>query len=79
MGHACAGLVRLLSVWLQNADVKWLFDAYMSCNFQWFLKSGNVILDPKEITGAISRAVEHLSVHASKMIGPVLSARYSLA
>lgn len=63
---------------VQNADVKWMFDAYMSCNFQWFLKSGNVILDPKEITGAISRAIEHLSVHAKKMVVPVLSTRYSL-
>ena len=63
---------------VQNADVKYMFDAYMSCNFQWFLKSGNVILDPKEISGAISRAIEHLDVHAKQMLTPKLSARFSL-
>lgn len=63
---------------MQNKDVNWLFDAYMSCNFQWFLKSGNVILDVKEITKAITRAEEHLTVHAPKMVLPKVSNRFSL-
>ena len=63
---------------LQNKEVNWLFDAYMSCNFQWFLKSGNTILDAGELTRAIENAVDHLSVHAKKMVVPVVSARFSL-
>ena len=50
----------------------------MSCNFQWFLKSGNTILDAREITQAIERSIDHLNVHAKTMTLPKVSTRYSL-
>lgn len=45
---------------LQDADLDWQMDAYAACNFQWFLKSGNLVLDFEQVGDALQTGVTHV-------------------
>ena len=45
---------------LQYTDVYWQFDPYAACNFQWFLKHANIILNPQEVVSGLQQAIEHI-------------------
>ena len=45
---------------LQDSDLDWQMDAYAACNFQWFLKSGNLVLDFTQVGDALETAVTHV-------------------
>ena len=62
----------------QGKDVNFQFDTYETCNFQWFLKSGNVILDAKELIEAVTHAIQHLSVHADDSHAFVKTHRFNV-
>lgn len=51
--------MRTLAV-LQDADLDWQMDAYAACNFQWFLKSGNLVLDFTQVGDALQTGVTHV-------------------
>ncbi|KAK9814303.1 hypothetical protein WJX72_003660 [[Myrmecia] bisecta] len=45
-----------------NRDVNYQFDAYAACNFQWFLKNGNVLLDVAQLVEAVELAFKHIAM-----------------
>ena len=53
---------------LQDTDVDWQMDAYAACNFQWFLKSGNLVLDFGQVTDALQTGVAHVRGVHDRMI-----------
>ena len=53
---------------VQDADVDWQFDAYAACNFQWFLKSGNLVLDFGQVADALQTGVTHVRGVHDRMI-----------
>ncbi|KAL3143320.1 hypothetical protein ABBQ38_002159 [Trebouxia sp. C0009 RCD-2024] len=44
----------------EDADLDWQMDAYAACNFQWFLKSGNLVLDFTQVGDALQTGVTHV-------------------
>lgn len=54
------------------------FDAYEVCNFQWFLKAGNVLLDGEQLLAAVDHAILHLSVHADDSYAYAKSHRFNV-
>lgn len=53
---------------LQDTDVDWQMDAYAACNFQWFLKSGNLVLDFGQVADALQTGVGHVRGVHDRMI-----------
>ena len=53
---------------VQDADVDWQMDAYAACNFQWFLKSGNLVLDFGQVADALQTGVTHVRGVHDRMI-----------
>ena len=49
-----------MPVALQREDVLWQFDAYAACNFRWFLKYANILLNSEEVVVGIAQALEHV-------------------
>eukprot|EP00891_Asterochloris_glomerata_P001651 jgi/Astpho2/1651/Aster-04087 len=41
-------------------EVYWQFDPYAACNFQWYLKHANIILNPEEVVSGLQQAIEHI-------------------
>jgi len=53
---------------LQDEDVDWQMDTYAACNFQWFLKSGNLVLDYGQVGDAVETGIMHVRGVHERMI-----------
>ena len=53
---------------LQDEDVDWQMDMYAACNFQWFLKSGNLVLDFGQVADAVQVGITHVRGTHDRMI-----------
>ena len=45
---------------MQDEDVGWQMDMYAACNFQWFLKLGNLVLDYSQVADAVQVGIIHV-------------------
>ncbi len=66
------------SPFLQEEEVNFQFDAYASCNFQWFLKSSNVLLDVPTVLGGVQHAMRHLLAYKDDPRTTLTTERYAL-
>ena len=56
---------------LQDQDVDWQMDTYAACNFQWFLKSGNLVLDFTQVADALQTGITHVRGVHERMLNYV--------
>ncbi|KAK9844471.1 hypothetical protein WJX74_002909 [Apatococcus lobatus] len=61
-----------------DEEVNFQFDAYASCNFQWFLKSSNVLLDVPTVLGSVQHAMRHLHAYKDDPRTTLTTERYAL-
>lgn len=52
----------------EDEDVDWQMDTYATCNFQWFLKSGNLVLDYGQVGDAVETGIMHVRGVHERMI-----------
>ena len=62
----------------QDEEINFQFDAYASCNFQWFLKSSNVLLDVPTVLGSVQHAMRHLHAYKDDPRTTLTTERYAL-
>ena len=53
---------------LQDEDVDWQMNTYAACNFQWFLKAGNLVLDFHQVADAVQAGITHVRGVHERMI-----------
>ena len=53
---------------LQDKDVDMQMDTYAACNFQWFLKSGNLVLDLQQVSDGLRTGITHVRGVHERMI-----------
>ena len=53
---------------MQDQDVDMQIDTYAACNFQWFLKSGNLVLDLQQVGDALNTGITHVTGVHDRMI-----------
>lgn len=80
MGNGFSSLSEVVTgQWLiQDEEINYQFDAYASCNFQWFLKSSNVLLDVPTILGSVQHAMRHLHAYKDDPRTTLTTERFAL-
>ena len=68
LNASCRFVLGCISFGLQDEDVDWQMDTYAACNFQWFLKSGNLVLDYGQVGDAVETGIMHVRGVHERMI-----------